>query len=78
MARVIDFEQTVRQMLGAHGLYDDPKLAGAIADQLRRVWNERGTADIATVERELSAQMGAMAAAPYLTALERALRQNDR
>jgi hypothetical protein len=46
MARVIDFDQTARMVLGAHGLYDDPKLAIAISEQFRRVWNERGDADL--------------------------------
>jgi hypothetical protein len=74
MPRVIDFEQTARTVLAAHGLHDDPQLTAAIAEQLRLVWNQRGATDFAKVESELSRQMGPIAAAPYLTTLDRALR----
>ena len=78
MARVIDFEETARKLLDAHGLNDDPRLTSAIAEQLRLVWNQRGATDIAKVESELSQAMGPIAAAPYLTNLDRALRLLNR
>jgi hypothetical protein len=54
------------------------QLAGVVRDQLRLAWNTRGAADIATIETDLSAQMGAMKAGPYIKNLDRALRQLDR
>jgi hypothetical protein len=49
-----------------------------IAEQLRGIWNARGGADRAKLEGELSSQMGATAAGPYVKNLDRALRSLDR
>ena len=53
-------------------------LQAAIAEQLRLVWNARGAADLATIETELTALMGATAAGPFIKNLDRALRTLDR
>jgi hypothetical protein len=53
-------------------------LAGAINGALRLAWNARGAADLATIESELSRQMGTTAAGPYLKNLSRAIRALDR
>jgi hypothetical protein len=50
----------------------------AVVEQLHQVWNARGAADTATLERDLAAMMGPTAAGPYLKNLDRALRTLDR
>lgn len=55
---------------------DDP--IPVIIEQLRLIWNARGAADVATIERELSSMMGVTAAGPYVKNLDRAIRQGDR
>jgi hypothetical protein len=59
-------------------LHVPPSDGPAIAAQLRQVWNTRGLADRAKLEGELSSQMGATAAGPYVKNLDRALRSLDR
>ena len=65
-----DDGQTVRDVKAA--------LRAGIAEQLRLVWNARGAADVATIETELTAMMGATAAGPLIKNLDRAVRQLDR
>ena len=65
-----DDGQTVRDVKAA--------LRAAIAEQLRLAWNARGAADLATIETELTALMGATAAGPFIENLDRALRKLDR
>jgi len=55
-----------------------PEDTAEIVAQLRRVWNARGAADIATIETALASQMGATASGPYLKNLDRELRKLDR
>jgi hypothetical protein len=69
------FQQAVE--LNAH---PDRELTNAyklIVEALRIVWNQRGAADIATIELQLAQQMGATASGPYLKNLDRALRALD-
>jgi hypothetical protein len=48
------------------------------ATHLRDIWNARGAVDVAKIEHELSAMMGATLAGPYVKHLDRALRGLDR
>jgi len=43
-----------------------------------RIWNARGAADVAKIGEELRMMMGAAAAGPYVSNLDRALRRLDR
>lgn len=54
------------------------EMVAGFAEELRQVWNARGAADRATVDHDLSTQMGATAAGPYVKNLDRALRSLDR
>jgi hypothetical protein len=73
-----DFEQIARAALtDTTGAYDADRV-GPVADALRQVWNDRGATDMARVESELSALMGATAAGPYCRSLDRALCRLDR
>jgi hypothetical protein len=75
----IDFESIARPLYDKLGDTMDPDNARAfVLDVMRLVWNARGAADLAKMESELSQQMGATAAGPYLKNLDRALRRLDR
>lgn len=74
MAEPPDFEQLAQRLAQDVGAIHD---IGPIAEQLRQVWNSRGVVDRVTIERELSSQMGATAAGPYVKNLDRALRALD-
>jgi hypothetical protein len=87
MPETPDFAQIAHHILqdaytddGTTGEARDRKAAlrAAIAEQLRLVWNGGGAADIAKIETELTALMGASAAGPVLKQLDRAVRQLDR
>src|SRR3984893_6805550 len=89
MRQTPDFEQIAHRILDDaytdDGTTGDARtdarkaaLQAAIAEQLRFVWNARGAADLAKVETELTAMMGATAAEPFIKNLDRALRQLDR
>ena len=54
------------------------KLAEALAEQFRLVWNARGAADIVKVEAELTSRMGDTASESYVKHLDRALPSLDR
>lgn len=69
-----DFDQIALQLVTQGQARDQV----AIIEQLRQVWNARGAADRATLDAELSSQMGATAAGPYVKNLDRALRMLDR
>lgn len=65
--------------------FDQPQIArphdveaAPFVEALRQVWNARGAADLDVIGRELSSQMGATAAGPYVKNLDRALRSVDR
>ena len=84
MAEPIDFEQLARRVIDdidAGDLfsveYPSDVAVRTIAEQFRQVWNARGTADMAKVERQLSVLMGSTAG-PYVKNLERTLRTLDR
>ena len=57
-------------------------LRAHIADQLRKVWNARGVADLAMIDTTLTNAVGVTAAAPYVENLVenlgRAISQLDR
>ena len=89
MRQTPDFEQIAHRILDDaytdDGTTGDARidarkaaLQAAIAEQLRFVWNARGAADLAKVETELTAMMGATAAGPSIKNLDRALRKLDR
>jgi hypothetical protein len=89
MRQTPDFEQIAHRILDDaytdDGTTGDARTGGrkaalqaAIAAQLRFVWNARGAADLAKVETELTAMMGATAVEPFIKNLDRAVRQLDR
>jgi hypothetical protein len=84
MPQTPDFEQIARHIVDVaytdDGQVRDVKAAllAGIAEQLRLVWNARGASDLATIETELTALMGATAAGPLVKNLDRALRRLDR
>jgi hypothetical protein len=84
MTQTPDFQQIAHLIVDVaytdDGQVRDVKAAlrAGIAEQLRLVWNARGAADLATIETELTALMGATAAGPLVKNLDRALRQLDR
>jgi hypothetical protein len=73
-----DFEHIARAALTDPTGACDADRVGPVADALRSIWNDRGAADIAKVESELSTMMGATAARPYCRNLLRALCRLDR
>jgi hypothetical protein len=77
MPQVINFKALADEILAV--VRTNPKMVETIVeDYLRKVWNVRGAADIATVEQHLSTAMGATAAGPYTKILDRELRKLDR
>jgi hypothetical protein len=79
MTTPIDFEPIAHPLLREIQRHMDPDHARAfVLETMRLVWNARGAADLAKLESELSQQMGATAAGPYLKNLDRALRRLDR
>jgi hypothetical protein len=52
--------------------------AAILRTALVRIWNARGAADVAALERELSTVMGPTMAGPYIKNCDRALRALDR
>jgi hypothetical protein len=84
MAEPIDFEQFARRVIDDIDAGDllsaeDPSNGAirTIAEQFRQVWNARGVADMAKVDRQLSVLLGSTAG-PYVKHLDRALRTLDR
>jgi hypothetical protein len=83
MPETIDFEhealKIAARFLSYHDLSQLERVdtIGAIADQLRLIWNARGAADITKLETALSSLLGAEKASPYVKTLERALRTLD-
>jgi hypothetical protein len=72
----IDFQNEAQRLVDRlnNGSVSQPD----VEDVLRRVWNARGAADIATLEHQLAGLMGDAAAGPYIKDLDRALRALDR
>jgi hypothetical protein len=61
----LDIDRLAGRVLEAvRGISDAATARAHVEAALRRVWNTRGAVDIATVERELSTMMGAVAAGP--------------
>jgi hypothetical protein len=71
MAETPDFDRVAQRLA-------DSTSPDAIVDQLRAIWNARGTADIAKIETDLSILMGAASAVSYIGNLTRAIRKLDR
>jgi hypothetical protein len=81
-----DFDQIAESIIDVHvretwqqpGEEAGSRLATAIAEQLRLIWNTRGAADLATIAHDLSTMMGSTAAGPYVKNLTRTLQGLDR
>jgi hypothetical protein len=81
MPETIDFNRVARRIMAesmptGDSLDSDIEDAiEALVDELRKIWNARGAADLATIEAQLSSTTGA---GPYIQNLNRALRTLDR
>jgi hypothetical protein len=71
MAETIDFDVIAGRIVEL----TDVRL---IRDQLRQIWNARGTVDIAKIEFELAHTMGDTARGPHIKHIDCALRTLDR
>ena len=80
MPEILDFDKIATHLLTEvlDPRVDLPAKIRATKEQLRQVWNARGAADLAKIEADLSAMMGATMAGPYVKNLDRALRTLDR
>jgi len=86
MAETPDFDAIALQFSERHGIErlnewdpsNEREILADLAEQLRLVWNARGGVDIAKIGEELRMMMGASAAGPYVSNLDRALRRLDR
>lgn len=72
MPETTDFEAIARQITGRLGFIGSGGYAAMIAEQLRLVWNARGAADIAAIDRDLSPMAG-----PSVKHLDQLLRSLD-